>query len=207
MKLLTEDIKPFDILVESNDAGEKQMFIEGKFLSAERKNANGRVYPKAVMEKAVNRFEREFMNTGTAMGELEHPPRPNVKLEEAAIVIESLKWDTNGIDIMGRAKVLNTPKGQILKGLLEGGIKLGVSSRGLGSLKKLRNGLMEVQSDFRLGAIDVVSTPSGDGCYVDAIMESVDWIEENGEWIQKEPVNEAAVLESLKEWSKTKEWA
>lgn len=182
MKFFTELTESVETLVENTKSG-KKYFIEGKFLSADMPNRNRRIYPKRVMEKAVDRYEREFINEKRALGELNHPNSgPSINLDKACHVLESLWF--KGSDVYGKARVLSTPMGNILKTLIDEDIKIGVSSRGLGSLKKLGNNLNEVQDDYYIAAVDVVSDPSGIGCYVNGIMESTEWrLNEKGEWI------------------------
>ena len=152
----------------------KELFIEGIFAQSEKKNRNGRIYPKAVMESAINKYIKEFVLPKRALGELSHPEnRPTVKPELACHLITELRFE--GDNVMGKAKILNTPQGQIVRGLLEGGVQLGVSTRALGSVKE-QNGSTVVQPDFQLFAVDVVSDPSGIDCFVDAINESQQWV-------------------------------
>lgn len=183
MKILNDLNESIEYLVENTSSG-KNYFIEGNFLSADIPNRNRRIYPKHVMEHAVENYTKEFIKNNRAMGELNHPTpsNPTINLDKVSHVIESLTF--NGSLVIGKARVLSTPMGNILKTLIDEKVKVGVSSRGLGSIKKLNNGLSEVQNDFYLGAIDVVSDPSGIGCFVDGISESSEWILENGEWKQ-----------------------
>ncbi len=183
MKLLNDLNESIEYLVENTAKG-KNYFIEGNFLSADIPNRNRRIYPKHVMEHAVENYTKEFIKNNRAMGELNHPmpSNPTINLDKVSHVIESLSF--NGSNVVGKARVLSTPMGNILKTLIDEQVKVGVSSRGLGSIKKLNNGLSEVQKDFYLGAIDVVSDPSGIGCFVDGITESSEWILENGKWKQ-----------------------
>ena len=166
--LLSESSEQLELLTENNDKG-KHLYLEGVFMESERKNRNGRVYPKKVMEKAVDKYIKEYVSAGKALGELEHPNRKEVDLTEAALIIESLYWQGNSV--VGKAKVLNTPKGNILRGLLEGGYKAGVSTRGTGSVVN-ESGTLIVQPDFELSAVDFVSNPSAYGATPNAIMEA-----------------------------------
>jgi hypothetical protein len=152
----------------------KDLFIEGVFAQAELKNRNGRIYPKKIMESAVKKYSEEFVSKNRALGELSHPDnRPTVKPEFASHLIT--KFQMEGTDVMGKAKILNTPNGQIVKGLLEGGVQLGVSTRGLGSVVQKEDASF-VGDDFMLMAVDVVSDPSGIDCWVNAVNESADWV-------------------------------
>jgi len=176
MKFLRESAVGGEIklIEEEASGGSKDLFIEGIFAQAEEKNRNGRIYPKKIMESAVNRYVDEFVKTNRALGELSHPEnRPTVKPELACHRIVEFRMDGN--NVFGKAKVLNTPQGQIVKGLLEGGCQLGVSTRGLGSTTQ-RAGATYVGEDFTLMAVDVVSDPSGIDCWVNAVNESQEWL-------------------------------
>jgi hypothetical protein len=166
--LLSESISNIEVLSENTESG-KTLYLEGIMMQSEKKNKNGRIYPKSVMEQAVDKYVRDFVSTKRALGEINHPDRVDVKLEEAAILIESLHWQGN--DVVGKAKVLNTPKGNILRGLLEGGYRAGVSSRGTGSVVN-ESGTLIVQKDFTLSAIDFVDNPSAHDALPNAIFES-----------------------------------
>lgn len=181
MLMLIDLNESVEYLVENTNEG-KKYFIEGKFLSADVPNKNRRVYPKSIMEQAVNNYHNTFISSNRSMGELDHPlpGGPVVNLKNASHVIESLQF--HGSDVIGKARVLGTPNGKILKTLIDEQVKFGVSSRGLGSVRKTRNGLNEVQSDFYIAAVDAVSDPSGIGCFVNGINESSEWKFENGEW-------------------------
>ena len=173
MKFLRESISTSDVRM-ITEGIQKELFIEGIFAQAETKNRNGRVYPKKIMESAVTKYCEEFVSSKRALGELSHPEnRPTVKPELASHLITEFRMDGN--NVMGKAKILNTPQGQIVKGLLEGGVKLGVSTRGLGSVTE-RAGSTYVGDDYTLMAVDVVSDPSGIDCWVNAINESQDWL-------------------------------
>jgi hypothetical protein len=182
-KLLIESAQEVEVLTEQTENG-KQLYIEGIFAQANIKNGNGRFYPKALMEVSTDAYIKNFVLKRRALGELNHPDRPMPDPSEGAILTEKLEWSGN--DVIGKAKVLNTPKGQIIKGLLEGGFALGVSTRGLGSLKESRNGYKEV-TEYMMTAIDAVDNPSAPDAYVNALVESVSWICENGVW---KPVRE-----------------
>ncbi len=173
MKFLRESINTSDVRM-ITEGIQKDLFIEGIFAQAETKNRNGRVYPQKIMESAVNKYCEEFVSSKRALGELSHPEnRPTVKPELASHLITEFRMDKN--NVMGKAKILNTPQGQIVKGLLEGGVKLGVSTRGLGSVVE-RSGATYVGDDYTLMAVDVVSDPSGIDCWVNAINESQEWL-------------------------------
>ena len=173
MKLLTETTTDVEYITEADDSGKKNLYITGPFLAFNTGNKNGRIYPEAVMDKEVNRYIKEAIDTGTSWGEMQHPATPAISLERVSHIITELK--KSGNHYMGKAKICETPMGNIAKGLIESGGKLGVSSRALGTLVK-RGDLMEVQADFRLAtAGDLVSNPSGPGCFVNGIMENVSW--------------------------------
>ena len=181
MKLIAEDIPSVnDVTVLTEGKGDsKRLYISGPFLQAEKVNRNNRVYPMSVMEKAVGEYNEKYITQNRALGELNHPAEPVVNPERAAIMTTELK--RNGIYFEGKAKVLSTPMGKIVENLLNDGVKIGVSSRGLGSLKPMREGFNEVQSDFMLTtAADVVFDPSAQTAFVEGVMESVEWICESG---------------------------
>ena len=176
LKLITEHVEDVQFLTEEKD-GVKEFFIEGIFMQANKKNRNGRVYPNKVLIKEAKRYQKEYVEQNRAMGELGHPDGPQVNLERVSHLIEHLKED--GDNIVGRAKILETPYGKIVKNLMEGGVKLGVSSRGMGSLKQ-ENGVNTVQKDFMLSAIDIVADPSAPDAFVDGVMEGKAWVWDNG---------------------------
>ena len=178
MKLIAEFTENhLEVLTEENDKGEKTYAIEGIFMQAEQKNRNGRIYPKDVMVKAVNKYDDEQVSKGRAVGELNHPEGPTVNLDKVSHKIESLQWEGN--DVMGKATILETPMGKIVKGLLDGGVNLGVSTRGMGSLKNGNNAMI-VQPDFMLNAVDIVQDPSAPSAFVNGVMEGVEWVWNNG---------------------------
>ena len=175
MKLIREEIEQVQVISEAKENGEKQYFIEGIFLQANRKNRNGRIYPLGVMESEVNRYINEVVDNNRAYGELGHPAGPSINLDRVSHMITSLKRD--GDNFIGKAKLTETPMGNIARGLLASGANLGVSSRGLGTLKPTKDGVMEVQSDFRLAtAADIVADPSAPDAFVKGVMENVDWV-------------------------------
>ena len=178
MKLITE-FKETDVecIVEKKEDGTKSHTIQGIFAMAESKNRNGRVYPKGVMESAVSRYVEDQVSKNRAVGELNHPDGPTVNLDKVSHLITDLKMENN--NVMGKARILDTPMGQIVKGLLEGGVQLGVSTRGMGSLEQ-RDGVMFVKDDFMLNTVDIVQDPSAPNAFVNGIMEGVDWVWNNG---------------------------
>ena len=182
IKELNEDLQ--FIVEESSDSGKKSLFIEGVFLQADLKNRNGRMYPKEIMAKEVNRYVKEQVNTKRAYGELGHPEGPNINLDRVYHMIVSLREDGN--NWIGRAKILDTPMGNIASSLIKEGAGLGVSSRGLGTLKEV-NGINEVQDDFMLAtAADIVADPSAPDAYIQGIMEGKEWVFVKGVWQDRE---------------------
>ena len=178
MKLIAEYTEQnIQCLVEAKEDGTKAYTIEGVFAQAEQKNRNGRIYPKPVMEAAVKKYANEQVKTKRAVGELNHPDGPTVNLDKVSHLITDLKFEDN--NVMGKARILDTPMGQIVKGLLEGGVQLGVSTRGMGSLER-RGDAMYVKDDFMLNTVDIVQDPSAPGAFVNGIMEGVDWVWNNG---------------------------
>ncbi len=183
MKLISEQWSDdVNYLVEEDPkTGKKNMFIEGIMLQTEVKNKNGRIYPLEVMKKEVKRYNKEYIEQKRAYGELGHPEGPTINLERTSHLIESLEQD--GKNFVGKAKILSTPMGEIVKNLLSDGARLGVSSRGMGSLKasNTKGGAQMVQSDFQLAtAADIVADPSAPDAFVDGVMEGVEWIWDNG---------------------------
>jgi hypothetical protein len=178
MKLITEYVENnLEVIAESKNGGEKSYTIEGIFMQSNKKNRNGRIYEKKTMEKAVEKYITEQVKTGRAVGELNHPEGPTVNLDKVSHKITSLEWKGN--DVVGKASILKTPMGKIVEGLLEGGVKLGVSSRGMGSLVQ-KNGTSYVGDDFMLSTIDIVQDPSAPSAFVNGVMEGVDWVWDNG---------------------------
>lgn len=178
MKLITEVTEQINIIKEDNENGKKVFFIEGPFLQAEKKNKNGRIYPMNIMEREVNRYVAEYIDKNRAYGELGHPSGPTINLERVSHMTKSLRKE--GSDYIGRAKIMDTPYGNIVSNLMAEGACLGVSSRGMGSLKE-KNGVMEVQDDFWLAtAADIVADPSAPDAFVRGIMENKEWIWDNG---------------------------
>jgi hypothetical protein len=184
MKLITETIESVKPIVESREDGKKNYFLEGIMLQAETVNRNGRRYPLNILENEIGRYNQNFVAKKRALGELNHPQGPTVNLDRVSHMITELR--RNGNDFIGRAKILaETPMGNIVKNLIDEGALLGVSSRGMGSLKKV-NEVNEVQPDFSLSAIDIVADPSAPNAFVNGIMEGKEWVWDNG--ILKEKV-------------------
>jgi hypothetical protein len=178
MKLIAEYLDhEIQVIKEATESGEKKYVIEGIFAQAESKNRNGRIYPKQIMEAAVDKYVKEQVSTKRAVGELNHPDGPTVNLDKVSHRITELNW--NGNDVVGKALILDTPNGKIVKGLLDGGCQLGVSTRGMGSLEN-RNGTMYVKEDFLLATIDIVQDPSAPDAFVNGIMEGKEWVWDNG---------------------------
>ena len=177
MKLISEQIEEVTFIAEESN-GKKNYFIEGIFLQGEIKNRNGRMYPMAVLDREVGKYTESFIKTDRALGELGHPDGPNLNLDRVSHKITSLKKE--GTNYVGRAKILGTPMGSIAKNLLDEGIKLGVSSRGMGSIKKESN-CNVVCDDFMLAtAADIVADPSAPDAFVNGIMEGKEWVWDNG---------------------------
>ena len=177
MKLITENIEEVKLLTEEKD-GQKHLYIEGVFLQSEVRNRNGRVYPFSVLEKEVGRYNEEYVTKGRAIGELGHPDGPTVNLDRVSHRITSLKAEGN--NFVGKARILDTPMGNIAKSLLGEGVKLGVSSRGMGSIDR-REDANYVMDDFMLAtAADIVADPSAPDAFVNGIMEGKEWVWDNG---------------------------
>jgi hypothetical protein len=178
MKLITENIEDIKVLTENSESGSKNYFIEGIFLQGDIKNRNGRVYPSSVLEREVQKYTESFIDKGRALGELGHPEGPTINLDRVSHKITSLKKE--GANFVGKAKLLETPMGKIAKSLIDEGVKLGVSSRGMGTLE-LKNGVSYVKDDFMLAtAADIVADPSAPDAFVEGIMEGKEWIWESG---------------------------
>ena len=178
MKLIREEIESVEFLVESKN-GKKAMYIEGVFLQGDIQNRNGRMYPMATLRKEVARYNENHIQSGRALGELGHPEGPTVNLDRVSHKIVSLK--ESGQNFVGKAKILSTPMGKIASSLIEEGVKLGVSSRGIGSLKPTKEGINVVSDDFMLStAADIVADPSAPDAFVEGIMEGKDWVWDGG---------------------------
>jgi len=178
MKLIREEIESVDFIVEETN-GKKSMYIEGVFLQGNLRNRNGRMYPMETLRKEVQRYTENHITSGRALGELGHPDGPTVNLDRVSHKIISLK--ENGNNFIGKAKILSTPMGKIAEALISEGVKLGVSSRGIGSLKSTREGVNVVGDDFMLStAADIVADPSAPDAFVEGIMEGKEWVFEGG---------------------------
>jgi hypothetical protein len=177
MKLITENIEDVQVLVEEKN-GKKNLYIEGVFLQSETKNRNGRIYPFDILNREVERYTEEYIRSGRALGELGHPDGPSVNLDRVSHKIIELRAE--GTDFYGKARILDTPMGKIAKSLLDEGVRLGVSSRGMGSLEE-KNGAKYVRDDFMLAtAADIVADPSAPDAFVQGIMEGKEWVWNNG---------------------------
>ena len=177
MKLITEQLESVEYITEANDKGEKSVFIKGVFMQAEQENRNKRIYPKDVLSEATAKYVKEQVKTGRAVGELNHPEGPQINLDKVSHRITELKFEGN--DVVGKALILDTPMGKIVKGLVEGGVKLGVSSRGMGTVERRENKTY-VKDDFILNTVDIVQDPSAPSAFVEGIMEGVEWVWDNG---------------------------
>tara|TARA_R110000824_G_scaffold158061_2_gene331666 strand:- start:9095 stop:9742 length:648 start_codon:yes stop_codon:yes gene_type:complete len=187
MKLITElNNQAIEYVTEDVENGDKNLYIKGIFMQAEKPNKNGRLYPRSVMENQVSKYQ-EQIGERRSLGELGHPPSPTINLDKVSHLITELKMDGN--DVVGKAKILKTPMGNIAKNFIDEGVRLGVSSRGVGSLKE-RNGVNEVQNDFLLSTVDIVSDPSAPNAFVQGMMENVEWILDSGIW-QHQQIEEA----------------
>lgn len=185
MKLISEMSQDVEYITETTKDGGRAKYIHGVFMEYNSENRNGRIYRENVMRKAVDNYVAEKVSRNCAYGELNHPTSPQIDLERACILINSLDMQPGG-KVLGKARITETPSGNIVKGLIESGANLGVSSRGLGSIQE-KDGLMEVQEDFRLvTASDVVADPSAHNAFVKGIMEGVDWLynEKTGQWVE-----------------------
>lgn len=178
MKLITEQTEEIQVLTEDNSEGGKSYVIEGIFIQADTKNGNGRVYPLGILEREVQRYHSEQIETRRALGELGHPDGPTINLDRASHIIRELRQE--GKNFVGKAKIMETPNGKIVKNLIDEGASLGVSTRGMGSLKE-KDGFQEVQEDFYLAcAADIVSNPSAPDAFVRGVMEGKEWMWDNG---------------------------
>ena len=198
MKLITEVTEEAQVLTEMNEeTGKKSYFIEGIFMQGDIKNRNGRIYPSAVLQKEMNRYQKDFIDTKRALGELGHPDGPAINGDRVSHLITEMKQD--GSNFIGKARVLGTPMGEIVKTFIDEGITVGVSTRGLGSVKPTKEGIMEVQDDFHLATVDVVTDPSGPNCFVNGIMENAEYYYDiaSGHWIAQQPIEQ--VIEEIQE--------
>ena len=182
MKLITEVNENVEVLVEEDKNGKKNLFISGPFMMSEVKNKNGRMYPREVLMKEVKRYSTDYVDKNRAFGELGHPDGPGINLERVSHIITELKEDGN--NVMPKAKIMDTPYGQIVKNLLDNGAQLGVSSRGMGSLEE-KNGVKVVKDDFYLAtAADIVADPSAPEAFVQGIMEGKEWVWDSGALVE-----------------------
>ena len=191
--------------IQEGKNGKKSTFLEGIFMQAENKNKNGRIYTREVLTSAVDKFVNEQVITGRAVGELNHPDGPSINLDKVSHRITELKWDGN--NVMGKALILDTPMGQIVKGLVEGGVQLGVSSRGMGSLD-YKDGANYVKDDFMLNTIDIVQDPSAPNAFVNGIMEGVNWEDDGaGHYVKVQAFEkgETEVIESKVRFSEERQ--
>jgi hypothetical protein len=198
MKLITELNEAVSYQTELDEAtGKKSHYIEGIFMQGDIKNRNGRIYPTAVLEKEMNRYQKDFIDTKRAIGELGHPDGPTINGDRVSHLITEMRRE--GSNFVGKAKILGTPMGEIVKNLLDEGITVGVSTRGLGSVKP-KNGIMEVQDDFHLATVDIVTDPSGPNCFVKGMMENVEFYYDiaSNAWLPQEQQQEVAeVVEEI----------
>lgn len=191
MKLLVENSENIETLIEevSDSSGQRKYIISGIFMQAEKKNRNGRIYPKSVMENGIKKYITDYVNPKRALGELNHPSGPQVNMDKVSHIITELHFD--GDNIMGKANILDTPNGNIVKSFIKEGVQFGVSSRGLGTLKEVK-GEKVVQNDFWLSAVDIVHDPSAHDAFVQGLMEGKEWVWENGILVER-------VCEEIKE--------
>lgn len=191
MNLITEYREDsVEVITEAKEDGKKNYFIEGIFMQGDIKNRNGRIYPSATLESEMDRYNKEFIETKRALGELGHPDGPQINGDRVSHLITDMRRDGN--DFYGKAKILSTPMGEIVKSLLDEGVKIGVSTRGLGSVKAGRNGVMEVQKDFHLSTVDIVTDPSAPNAFVNGIMENVEYYYDiaSGNWRATEAIQD-----------------
>ena len=191
MNLITEYREDsVEVITEAKEDGKKNYFIEGIFMQGDLKNRNGRIYPSSTLENEMNRYNKEFIQTKRALGELGHPDGPQINGDRVSHLITEMRREDN--DFYGKAKILSTPMGEIVKSLLDEGVKIGVSTRGLGSVKAGRDGVMEVQKDFHLSTVDIVTDPSAPNAFVNGIMENVEYYYDiaSGNWRATQMVEE-----------------
>jgi hypothetical protein len=201
MKLITEVFEDnYEILKESSEDGKKNYYIEGIFMQGDIGNRNGRVYPSSILENEMKRYDRDFIQTKRALGELGHPSGPQINGDRVSHLIVNMKKD--GSNFIGKAKILSTPMGEIVKTFMDEGVKIGVSTRGLGSVKQ-KNGLMEVQDDFHLATVDIVTDPSGPNCFVNGIMENTEYFYDISAETWRPQKAQEIIEEAVKEVKKT----
>jgi hypothetical protein len=194
MALLIREIfnEDCEILIESNDNGAKSHYISGIFMQGDVKNRNGRIYPSPILEKEMKRYNEQFVKTKRALGELGHPDGPQINGDRVSHLITEMKRD--GSNFIGKAKILSTPMGNIVKTFIDEGVKIGVSTRGLGSVQQ-KNGIMEVQNDFHLATVDIVTDPSGPDCFVNGILENTQYYFDiaSSSWLPSNDIAESVV--------------
>lgn len=190
-----------EVVLQEEQDGKKKYFIEGVFAQADTPNRNKRTYPLKIMEREVQNYQ-QMITQKRSIGELNHPNVPTVNPERASHLITELRFDGN--NVVGKAKILSTPVGKIVESLLSDGVQLGVSTRGLGSLKPLSTGINEVQSDFKLNTIDIVSDPSAPDAFVNGVMENANWVYENGMWVISEKIKDTIKKTNSKELNERK---
>ena len=190
MHLITEVYDDASVLTEASEDGKKGYFIEGIFMQGDVKNRNGRIYPSNILENEMKRYNDQFIKTKRALGELGHPNGPQINGDRVSHLITEMKRD--GSNFVGKAKILSTPMGEIVKTFINEGVKVGVSTRGLGSVKPTKEGIMEVQDDFHLATVDIVTDPSGPNCFVNGIMENTEYYYDiaSGNWRVMERLEE-----------------
>ena len=194
MKLITEINEEVNIITEQNESGGKNFYIEGIFMQAELPNRNNRMYSLPILQKETDRYVTEFVNKNRAYGELGHPDGPNINLERVSHLIKSLRQEGN--NFIGKAKIMDTPYGNIVKNLLSEGATIGVSTRGMGSLVEGKNGVKMVKDDFHLAtAADIVADPSAPDAYVRGIMEGKEWVWDNGVIREADVVRQKQVIQ------------
>lgn len=202
MKLITEVLEDLKYVTEAKEGGKKSLYIEGVFLQGAIKNRNDRMYPVDVLEKEVIRYNEKYIQKGRALGELGHPEGPTINLDRVSHKIVSLHREGN--NFIGRAKVMETPMGKIVESLINDGVTIGVSSRGMGSIRLNREGINEVQNDFYLAtAADIVADPSAPDAFVNGIMEGVDWLWQNDLLVAHKAKQEIEVASKRKKLSES----
>ena len=198
MRLITEVVEDCNVATEINEeTGKKSYFVEGIFMQGDIKNRNGRIYPAQILESEMVRYNKDFIDTRRALGELGHPDGPTINGDRVSHLITDMKRE--GSNFIGKAKILGTPMGEIVKTFMDEGVTIGVSTRGLGSVKPTKDGIMEVQNDFHLATVDIVTDPSGPNCFVNGIMENAEYYFDigSGNWIAQEPIEQ--VIEEIQE--------
>lgn len=202
--LITETIDDgCEVITEASENGKKHHYVSGIFMQGDIKNRNGRVYPSKILENEMRRYDEQFIKTKRALGELGHPNGPQINGDRVSHLIVEMKRD--GSNFVGKAKILSTPMGDIVKTFIDEGVKFGVSTRGLGTVKPTQNGIMEVQDDFHLATVDIVTDPSGPSCFVNGIMENTEYYYDitSGIWKAQQYIEET-VAELKTEYRKPK---